>query len=226
MKCSSSQIGHSMTVRVSGLCVLFLTALLIVGGGLFPHFGTPGKPLFGAITIVAEELRCPAYNLRKVSYPASELTDWKTFRSEEHGFEFMYPPNGQVDTYGDTVRKKVRVNLPVAEGTLLREKFLLVNVEKVSEENTHAPPGEDSGKLVFINGRKFSKKEFDEGAAGHLYGHTIYSTTAGDSRFVLNFVLHSVNPGVFESPPPGFGWRERIVFSKIASTFKLTEQTN
>ena len=222
MKRSSSQNGHLMTVRVSGLFVLFLTVLLAVGGGLFPHFGTPGKPIFGAITIVAEELRCPAYNLRKVSYPASELTDWKTFRSEEHGFEFMYPPNGGVQTYDNTENKKVRVDLPVAEETLLREKFLLVNVEKVSEKNTYAPPGEESGKLVFINGRKFSKKEFEEGAAGHLYEHTIYSTVAGDSRFVLDFVLHSVNPGVFESPPPGFDWRERIVFSKIASTFKLT----
>jgi len=212
-----------MTNRVSGLFILFFTTLLVLGGGLFPRFDSPLNPNFGAITIVAEELRCPAYNLRKVSYPASELTDWKTFRSEEHGFEFMYPPNGQVGTYDDTESKKVRVDLPVTGETLLQEKFLLVNVEKVSEENTHAPPGEESGKLVFINGRKYSKKEFDEGAAGHLYGHTIYSTVAGDSRFVLNFVLHSVNPGVFESPPPSFGWKERIIFSKIASTFRLLD---
>jgi len=220
LKGYSSQNGHSMTNRVSTLFFLFLTALLVVGGGLFPHFGTPGKPIFGAITVVAEELRCPAYNLRKVSYPASELTEWKTFRNEEHGFEFMYPPDGGVQTHYDKESKKVRVDLPVAEGTL-REKFLLVNVEKVSEENTHAHPGEESGKLVFINGRKFSKKEFEEGAVGHLYEHAIFSTVEGDTRFVLDFVLHSVNPGVFESPPPGFDWRERIVFSKIASTFKL-----
>lgn len=211
-----------MTNRGSGLFILLLAALLVVGGGIFAQFGPPGNSIFGAITIVAEELRCPTYNLRKVSFPASELTDWKTFRSEEYGFEFKYPRKGQVQTYDDTEGEKVRVDLPVPAESLLQEKFLLVKVKKVSEENPHAPPGEEPGKLVFINSREFSKKEFEEGAAGHLYEHTIYSTVKGDSRIVLDFVLHSVNPGVFDSPPSGFGWRETLVFSKIASTFKLT----
>ncbi len=211
-----------MKNRDLGLLILCLTALLVVGGGPLPHFDTLGKPIFGAIKTETEGLRCKTDNLRKASYPASDLTDWKTFRSEDRGFEFRYPPAGQVRTYSETLEKEVRVDLPVTGGTILQEKFFLVRVEKGAEAPTHAPSSKEPGKEVLINDREFTKKEFEEGAAGHLYEHTIYSTIEGGSRFVLDFVLHSVNPGVFESSPPSFDWRERIVFSKIASTFELT----
>lgn len=66
-------------------------------------------------------------------------------------------------------------------------------------------------------------EKFKEGATGDIYAHTIYSTKWKQRCFILDFVLHSTNPEVYESPPPGFDRKERIVFSKIASTFKLTD---
>ncbi|MBS3737332.1 hypothetical protein KGY72_09220 [Candidatus Bipolaricaulota bacterium] len=135
----------------------------------------------------------------------------------------MYPPDGQVDIYSATKQKRVRVALPVTGETLLRDKFFLIKVGEVSEEPPGVPSEEESGKEVFINDREFVKEDFEEGAAGHFYEYVIYSTVEGDRRYTMDFVLHSVNPGVFDSPPPGFDWRETLVFSKIASTFKLTK---
>ncbi|MCF7890066.1 hypothetical protein K9M78_02495 [Candidatus Bipolaricaulota bacterium] len=213
-----------MTDRVSGLFVLFFTVLLIVSGGPFINFQFRIEPTFGAIPVIAEELQCPSCSLMKASFPAAELSEWKTFRSEAHGFGFKYPPAGRVQTYSDTHQRKVRVDLPVTGETLLQEKFFLVKVEKVSERNPDTTPGEEPGKEVSINDRTFDKKEFEEGAAGHLYEHTIYSTVEGNSRFVLDFVLHSINPGVFDSPPPDFDRSQANVFSGIASTFRFLDR--
>lgn len=202
---------------------IFIPALVIIMVMINPIISVtinPTSPSL-AIPLAAEELQCPYCSLKTISFPSDELSGWKTFRSEEYGFEFMYPPDGQVQTYSDPKPKKVRMNLPVTGETILQEKFFLIKVEKVSKAPPVAPLGEELGKEVFINDREFSKKEFEEGAAGHLYEHTIYSTVEGDHRYTLDFVLHSLNPGVFDSPPPGFDWRETIIFSKIASTFRF-----
>ena len=210
-----------MTNRVSKLFILSFTILLFVTGGLFTGFHIHKIPASWAIPIDTEELQCPSCNSKKISYPTVELSEWKTFRSKEFGFEFRYPPAGQVQTYSETEEKKVRVDLPVSGGTLLQEKFFLVRVEKITEESPAFILGNGPTREVFINDREFLKKEFEEGAAGHLYEHTIYSTVKRGSRFVLDFVLHSVNPGALDSPPPGSGWREKFVFTKIASSFRF-----
>ncbi|MFW6111890.1 MAG: hypothetical protein ACOC7Z_02595 [Candidatus Bipolaricaulota bacterium] len=201
---------------------IFIPVLVLVMVGINPIILTINPISSPSVPLFAEKIKCPSCSLKTLSFPSTELSGWKTFRSEEYGFEFMYPPDGQVDTYSATKQKKVRIDLPVTRGTLLREKFFLIKVGKVSEEPPGVPSEEDPGEEVFINDREFVKKEFEEGAAGHLYEHVIYSTVEGDRRYTLDFVLHSVNPGVFNSPPPGFDWRETIVFTKIASTFRLT----
>ncbi|MFP4589362.1 MAG: hypothetical protein ACLFO3_05305 [Candidatus Acetothermia bacterium] len=218
-----TQIAKTMTDRIWGLFILFSITLLIVGWGSFTHFDIPNKLTSGRITVGAEESRCTSCNLKKANLPTSELSEWKTFRSEECGFEFRYPPAGQVNTYSGKEGKKVRVDLPVAGETLLQEKFFLVKAENASDGEPLSNSEEEANKEVFINGREFRKKEFEKGAAGHIYEHTQYTTLKGDRLFVLDFVLHSVNPGVFESPPPGFDCRERVVFRNIASTFRFLD---
>ena len=206
-----------------GRFFIFIPAIVLAMVGIYLIISVTINPTSSlAIPLAAEELQCPSCSLKTIRFPTDELSGWKTFRSEEYGFEFMYPPDGQVQTYSDTKQKKVRVDLPVTGETLLRGKFFLVKVGKVSEGVPATPTGVESGKEVFIQNREFVKKEFEEGAAGHIYEHVIYSTIEGDRRYILDFVLHSVNPGVLDSPPPDFDWKETIVFTKIASTFKLT----
>ncbi|MBS3792587.1 hypothetical protein KGY77_08100, partial [Candidatus Bipolaricaulota bacterium] len=131
-----------MTDRISVLFILFSTTLLIVGGGSFTRFETRKNTTSRGVPIVAEELKCHSYSLKKLSFPTKELSEWKTFRSEEHGFEFRYPPAGQVDTYSAKEGKKVRVDLLITGETLLQEKFFLVKVEKTSDGKPVSPPGE------------------------------------------------------------------------------------
>lgn len=212
-----------MTNRISGLFILFSITLLVLGGGPSTCFDISKKSTFRGISVDAKELKYPSCSLKKLSFPAEELSDWKTFRSEEYGFEFRYPPAGQVCTCSTTEGEKVRIDLPVTGGTLLQEKFFLVKAENASDGEPLSNSEEEANKEVFINGREFRKKEFEKGAAGHIYEHTQYTTLKGDRLFVLDFVLHSVNPGVFESPPPGFDCRERVVFRNIASTFRFLD---
>ncbi len=119
----------------------------------------------------------------------------------------------------------MKVDLPINRGTLLEEKFFLIKELKASEDRFSILAGKEPGETVFIDGHKFTKREVTEGAAGHIYEHTIYSTRRGDRWLVLDFVLHSVNPGVYESPPPDFDRSEANVFEKILSTFRFRVDT-
>ncbi|MFW6190792.1 MAG: hypothetical protein ACOC49_04005 [Candidatus Bipolaricaulota bacterium] len=152
---------------------------------------------------------------------SDKLSEWKTFRSEEEGFEFSYPPAGKVQTYSSKERKIVKVNLPVPSGSLLQEKLLLIKVKKDFERYVNGLSDPESHKTVYINGRKFVKEKFEEGATGDIYEHTVYSTKQGNRFFVLDFVLHSTNPEIYESPPPDFDRSEADVFRKILGTFRF-----
>lgn len=113
---------------------IFIPALVLAMVGINPTISVTLNPTSSlAIPLAAEELQCPSCSLKTISFPSDELSGWKTFRSEEYGLEFMYPPDGQVQTYSAPKQNKVRVDLPVTGETLLRGKFFLIKVGKVSE---------------------------------------------------------------------------------------------
>ena len=61
-----------------------------------------------------------------------------------------------------------------------------------------------------------------EGAAGSIYDYIrCIGTRADGRRIAFTFVLHSVNPGVFDSPPPPFDRaREVITFWTIIGSLR------
>ncbi len=212
-----------MTENKSSFFLRPLLLVLIVFVGLFCHFNNHNSSGLLALPLNAEEVKGPTSSLEVKSNQTPDLSDWKSFSSEKYGFQFKYPPDGKVQTYSTTGRKEVRIGLPVTGKTLLNQKFFRVKVERAFEGYPGSPSGKEPGTMVLVNDRKFLKREVEEGAAGHIYDHTIYSTIAGAHRFVFDFVLHSVNPGVFDSPPPGFDRSETDVFSRIVSTLKFKE---
>lgn len=153
--------------------------------------------------------------------PTAFGSDWLTFTNVTYGFEFKYPPQGQIvagrnDNFS-------RINLPFVPGTSLQEKYLEMDV--VQNANPCRSPVAaasivSSSETVLINGISFLKEVGGDAAAGNLYQFVAYSTLRDNICVSLSFVLHSLNPGNFSTPPPAFDYAvESAVFGQIVSTY-------
>lgn len=161
-----------------------------------------------------------------VSTPtATPAGDWLVFTNSKYGFQFQYPPQGQIVAGGND--NFTRINLPFAPGTNLGEKYLQVDV--VENANPCRSPVAassivQSSETVTLNGITFLKETGQEPAAGNLYQFVAYSTFRDNVCVSLSFVLHSVNPGNFSTPIPVFDYAaESAVFGQIVSTYNLIE---
>lgn len=153
--------------------------------------------------------------------PTSPVEDWFTFTNLAYGFEFKYPPQGVIaDGRTDNF---ARLDLPFVQGTNLREKYLeVIVVENLSVCRSPLATQSmlDSSETVVINGIPFLKETGGDGAAGNLYQWVAYSTPRGNACISLDFILHSLNPGNFPTPPPVFDYAgETAVFGQIVETF-------
>ncbi len=144
---------------------------------------------------------------------------WLTYTNSAIGFRFNYPVGS---TLTETPPNLVRIDLPFAPGTNLRHKYL----EAIATEYTgiclshlaSGPTGSSSRRIV-INGMDFVEQWGEDAGAGNRYQWFAYSTVRGADCLTFNFVLHSLNPGNFPTPPPVFNLdAESAVFRQIVST--------
>ena len=147
--------------------------------------------------------------------------DWLTFTNSTYGFQFKYPPESQIaDGRTDNFAS---LDLPFQQGTNLRKKYLeVIVVEGV--DPCQSPLATQSmlqtSETITLNGILFLKQTGQDGAAGNLYQWIAYSTSRDNACISLDFILHSLNPGNFETPPPVFDYDlETAVFGQIISTF-------
>ena len=71
-----------------------------------------------------------------------------------------------------------------------------------------------------INGIQFLKETGGDAGAGHIHQWVAYSTVRDNTCVSLGFILHSLNPGNFPTPPPVFDLSaESAVFEQIIETF-------
>lgn len=145
--------------------------------------------------------------------------DWLTFLNSTYGFMFGHPGqivDGRTDNYA-------RINLPFVQGTNLVDKYLEVIVaEGVSTCQSPLATSSilQSSETVVISGIPFLKQTGGDAGAGNLHQWVAYSTSRGNACVSLDFVLHSLNPGNFSTPPPVFDYAaESLVFGQIASTY-------
>ena len=147
---------------------------------------------------------------------------WEKYFSEKYNFEFKYPKETNVTDQSDI---HARMNFPVASGTNLQEKYLDLSV--LAGASTCKSPdigGQPSAtETVTINSIPFIKETGSGGAAGSLYDYVAYSSMSNNNCVSLTFVLHSTNPGNYETPPPEFDKAaESVLFDSIISTFDWT----
>lgn len=115
-----------------------------------------------------------------------------------------------------------QVSLPIVKaGTNLRSKYIQIHV--VEGANPCVSPAMDnliSSENVTINNIQFLKQTGQGAGAGNRYDTIAYSTSRNNACISLAFVLHSVNPGNFPTPPPVFDMaQETAVIGTIMSTF-------
>ena len=141
---------------------------------------------------------------------AADGGGYRIYRNPALGFELHYPAAGVLSKFGP---KTVRIYLPFPPGTTLIEKYLLIEP---------APAKERSGNAIKIGGMNLWFEYGSEGAAGSIYDYIrCIATLADGRRIALTFVLHSVDPGVFDSPPPPFNRaREVITFWMIIASLR------
>jgi len=150
-------------------------------------------------------------------------TGWEKYFNEKYGFEFKYPKEGTVSDQSDI---HARITIPVAvSGTNLIEKYVDMSVlEGASTCKSPDSSGQPSGtENVTINSIQFLKETGTGVAAGNTYEFVAYSTSSDGNCVSLTFVLHSANPGNYQTPPPEFDKAvESAVFDSIIQTFDWT----
>ena len=153
--------------------------------------------------------------------PTSPVDSWLKFSNATYGYQFKYPPQGQIVDGGND--NFTRINLPYVPGTNLTEKYLRV----VTAENVNpcqSPLATESlletSETVLINDVSFLKQTGQDGTAGHINKWVAYSTFRDNVCVSLDFVTRSANPGVYSTPPPLYDEAaESAVFEQMVSTF-------
>jgi hypothetical protein len=149
----------------------------------------------------------------------TDTSSWNKYQNVKYGFSFKFPPGSSVASQSDN---SGRIYLPlVTQGTNLGEKY--VDISVVEGATTCKSPNTNAmatSQNVTINGIAFLKETGEDAGAGNLWDWIAYSTTKGTACISLTFILHSLNPGNFTTPPPVFDMNsESAVFSTIMSTY-------
>ena len=145
-----------------------------------------------------------------------------TYQNAKYGFKFTLPTGATIASQTDNAG---RVNMTIAAGTLLLEKYLEVSVkEGLTPCKVQNMESVSTSENVTINNIQYLKETGVGAAAGNVYDWTGYSTVKNNNCISMVFVLHSANPGVYTTPPPNYDKAaESAVFTTIMSSFNFTQ---
>jgi hypothetical protein len=155
--------------------------------------------------------------------PTAHGSEWLTFTNPRFGFEFKYPPGGQVVMGGTDFFTSIL--LPFETGTNLREKHLDI-MSTMNVDRCQSPlPTPQSSERITINGISFLKQTHEISGGGRTIRRTSYFTTRDIRCVGLDFVMHSIDPIIYHLPPepPYDEAAESAVFEQIVATYKWLE---
>ena len=166
----------------------------------------------------------PTFTPTVTPTPTSPVGDWLGYTNSYYGFQLRYPP--RLEDLPSSDNNYARINLSFQGGTNLSEKYLEVIVVENLNPCQSPLPSPLPAETITINGIPFLKQAGEEGGAGQLRQWITYSTTRNNVCVSLDFILHSLNPGNFPTPPPVFDYAaETAIFEVIVSTFTWLSPT-
>jgi photosystem II stability/assembly factor-like uncharacterized protein len=195
---------------LAGRSVRFILTILATGSA------TGDRVRWGGPTIVRVEGTTPP-----PTTPAPPTANWPAYINSTYGFNFKYPPGSE--RFFETTNS-ILINMPIAPGTNLAEKYLQVSVNEninpcQSPLSDTSRPGSPTETVVF-NGIPFFKQMGGDAGMSQLHEWVGYSTLKNNACISMDFVLHSIAPGAFATPPPEFDKAaESAVFTQVMSTF-------
>jgi hypothetical protein len=204
-----------------GVCVS-LTGVLHSTNALFyptppPEFDMAAESaVFAQIVDTFEWLEVPTPAMTPVP------DDWLCYQNELYAFEVCYPPDA---TLSEEAADHVRINLTIAPGTNLFEKWMDVDGRAIppdceSPQASGYDPSAIDSHTRMIAGLDFLVQAAGEGAAGNIYQWTGYSTERDAVCASLTGILHSGNLDNYSTPPAAFDKvAESAVLEQIANTF-------
>jgi hypothetical protein len=185
---------------------------------IFNPAGVSATPSSTPVTFTPTSTKTPSSSTPTPTPTGTNTANWNTYQNTKYGFSFKFPPGSIISNQSDN---SGRIDLPFTLGTNLVEKYLSVRV--VDGANPCKSPDIGpviSSQNITINGIQFLKESGSEGAVGNFYDTVAYSTAKSNACISLTFILHSLNPGNFPTPPPTFDpTAESSVFLTIMSTY-------
>jgi hypothetical protein len=189
-------------------------------------FSTPPPEYDVAAEGAVFEQIVATFHWLEVPAPTSAATvppGWVCYQNALYSFEVCYPADATLS--GETP-DHVRINLTVAPGTNLIEKWMDVDGRTTPPDcgspqaSGYDPSAVDSSHHTYA-GLDFLVQHASEGAAGSIYEWTGYSTERTGVCASLTGVLHSGQIGNYATPPAEFdNAAESAVFVQIVGTFR------
>jgi photosystem II stability/assembly factor-like uncharacterized protein len=172
-------------------------------------------------TLLSTNLPTPTFTPTATPTPTPIASDWLSYTNSYYGFQLKYPP--RLEDIPSQDNNYARINLSIQAGTNLMEKYLEVIVAE-NANPCQSPLASQSmlqsSETITMNGISFLKQIGEDGGMSHLHQWIAYSTLRDNVCVSLDFILHSVNPGVYTTPPPLFDYAaETTVFGDMVSTF-------
>jgi hypothetical protein len=153
--------------------------------------------------------------------------DWICYQNTLYAFEVCYPADA---TLSDEAADHVRINLTIASGTNLIEKWMDVDGRTIppdceSPQASGYDPSSIDSHTRTIAGLDFLVQAAGEGAAGNIYQWTGYSTERDGVCASMTGILHSGQLGNYSTPPAAFDKvAESEVFEQIVNTFRWLDE--
>jgi hypothetical protein len=142
------------------------------------------------------------------------------YQNAAYGYRISYPSSGAFTVNTPTQQK---IQLPFAPGTNLAEKYAQIDVSTSPPTCASSLGPARTSQDVTVNGLSFVKQAGSEAAAGSLYDWTAYSAQNGTTCVSVGFVLRSLDPVAFPTPPPKFdAVAESAIFDRMIATFGWT----
>ena len=159
------------------------------------------------------------YTTAATAMPTATTSTASNYQDAKYNFKFALTTGATIASQTDN---DGRVDLPISSGTNLHEKYIQVSVRE--NVNPCVSPETDgvstTTETKTFNNIQFTKQTGQGHAAGQIYDWVAYSTLRNTACISMTFYLHSVNPGVYTTPPPVFDMSaESAVFEVIMTSF-------